>query len=250
MIEESTGSVVCGTLPFTDSDRLDFAGQNLPPAECESTTAADGSVCPCPFWKRTIDVAGAIAGLVLLSPLFAAIALWIKLVSPGPVFFRHRRYGLAGRPFRVWKFRSLKMNEPDSTQRDYMVELMESEQPMVKRDPHLAIIPGGRIMRQLGIDELPQLINILQGEMSFVGPRPHVVPLQSYAIWQRPRFDVVPGITGLWQISDKEQTTFSTMMQMDIEYIGRRTLWLDLKILFGTFPAVVRSALSSRKQGE
>lgn len=185
-----------------------------------------------------VTVAGLL--LVLILPLFAAVAAWTKIVSPGPVFFRQLRYGLAGRPFQIWKFRTLHANEAHSTQRDFMVELMESEQLMVKRDRQLAIIPAGRLLRKLGIDELPQLINVLKGEMSLVGPRPHVVPLQCYATWQQRRFDVVPGITGLWQISDKERTTFSTMMQMDIDYICRRSLLLDLAILLRTIPAIAR----------
>jgi lipopolysaccharide/colanic/teichoic acid biosynthesis glycosyltransferase len=185
-----------------------------------------------------VSIAGVL--LVLMFPLLAVVAVWIKAVSPGPVFFRQLRYGLAGKPFQIWKFRTLQANEAQSTQRDYMVELMESEQPMVKRDRHLAIIPGGRWLRKLGLDELPQLINVLKGEMSLVGPRPHVVPLQCYADWQQRRFDILPGITGLWQISDKEQTSFSTMMQMDIEYICRRSLWLDLTIMLQTIPAIAR----------
>jgi lipopolysaccharide/colanic/teichoic acid biosynthesis glycosyltransferase len=197
-------------------------------------------VCPCPSWKRLMDVAVAGLALILLLPLLALVAAWIKVVSPGPMFFRQLRYGLAGRPFQIWKFRTLEVNEAHSTQRDYMVELMESEQLMVKRDPQLAIIPGGRLLRNLGIDELPHLVNVLKGEMSLVGPRPHVLPLQSYADWQQRRFEILPGITGLWQISDKQRTTFSTMMQMDIDYLCRRSLWLDLSIMLQTIPAIAR----------
>ena len=186
-----------------------------------------------------IDIAGAGIGLAILSPLLVGIAAYIKCVSRGPVFFRQRRYGLAGRPFMVWKFRTLQVNEADTTQRAYMAELMENEKPMVKRDRQLDIIPGGRVLRKLGLDELPQLFNVLRGEMSIVGPRPHVVPFESYTVWQRRRFDVVPGITGLWQVSGKEETTFSAMMRLDIEYVRRRSLLFDFQLMLRTIPVLL-----------
>jgi lipopolysaccharide/colanic/teichoic acid biosynthesis glycosyltransferase len=197
------------------------------------------TLCSCPFWKRVIDIAGAGIGLAILSPLLVGIAAYIKCVSRGPVFFRQRRYGLAGRPFMVWKFRTLQVNEADTTQRAYMAELMENEKPMVKRDRQLDIIPGGRVLRKLGLDELPQLFNVLRGEMSIVGPRPHVVPFESYTVWQRRRFDVVPGITGLWQVSGKEETTFSAMMRLDIEYVRRRSLLFDFQLMLRTIPVLL-----------
>ncbi len=215
----------------------------LAPQPVPTTQAAFSDtavICPCPSWKRMMDVALGCTALLVLSPLLAVVAAWIKWVSPGPIFFRQLRYGVAGRPFHIWKFRTLCVNDSPTTQRDYMVELMDNEQPMVKRDRQLAIISGGRVLRNLGIDELPQLINVVQGDMSLVGPRPHVVPLQCYLDWQQRRFDVVPGITGLWQISDKERTTFSEMLEMDIDYIGRRSPWLDVSILLRTIPAIAR----------
>jgi lipopolysaccharide/colanic/teichoic acid biosynthesis glycosyltransferase len=197
------------------------------------------TICACPPWKRILDVLGAGAGLLLLAPILLAVAAYIKCVSRGPVFFRQRRYGLAGRPFTLWKFRSLETDEAASTQCSHVIDLMASDLPLEKRDSNLAVIPGGTLLRRLGLDELPQLINVLRGEMSLVGPRPDVVPFQNYAVWQRRRFDVVPGITGLWQVSGKNQTTFCTMMRLDIAYVRQRSLLLDLMILLRTIPTVL-----------
>jgi lipopolysaccharide/colanic/teichoic acid biosynthesis glycosyltransferase len=195
----------------------------------------------CPTWKRAVDIVGAVAGLVLSAPLFLAVALLIKCTSPGPVFFLQRRFGAGGRPFILWKFRTMEINDASSRHRSHVSDLMESNLPLKKRDYELAIIPGCHLIRKLGLDELPQLINVLKGEMSLVGPRPDVVPLRNYQPWQRRRFDVVPGITGLWQVCGKNRTTFATMMRLDILYVRRRSLWLDLIILLRTIPAIVRS---------
>lgn len=188
-----------------------------------------------------MDIVGASTGLVVLSPLLLLVALWINCTSRGPVFFRHRRYGLAGRPFQVWKFRSMETNDAPERHQTHVSDLMASDRPLTKLDGELRLIRGGRLIRQLGLDELPQLINVLVGEMSLVGPRPDVVPLEQYQLWQRRRFDVLPGITGLWQVSGKNETTFSTMMQLDRDYVHRRSMMLDLLILLKTIPAVVLS---------
>jgi lipopolysaccharide/colanic/teichoic acid biosynthesis glycosyltransferase len=188
-----------------------------------------------------MDVCGAVLGLVLFLPVFLGIAAWIKSVSRGPVFFRQRRFGAGGRPFILWKFRTMEINDAAARHRSHVSDLMGNNLPLTKRDYELAIIPGCRIIRKLGFDELPQLINVLRGEMSLVGPRPDVVPLRNYQAWQRRRFAVAPGITGLWQVCGKNDTTFDTMMRMDILYIRRRSFWLDMTILMRTIPAVVRS---------
>jgi lipopolysaccharide/colanic/teichoic acid biosynthesis glycosyltransferase len=196
--------------------------------------------CPCPRWKRAMDVTGSLLGLAILWPLFVMVGLLIKCVSRGPVFFRQRRYGLRGRPFIVWKFRTMETTHAPVRHLAYVADLMHNGQPLKKIDDEFEIIPGGRILRRLGIDELPQLINVLTGEMSLVGPRPDVMPPSSFGRWRR-RFDVVPGITGLWQVSGKNRTTFDTMMRLDIAYIRRRSFWLDVAILLRTFLAVVRN---------
>lgn len=186
-----------------------------------------------------MDILGAGAALVVLFPVFLCIGLFIKCVSPGPVFYRQRRYGLNGRPFKVWKFRTIEITHDGNDHHEHVVDLMLSDRPMEKRDHRLDIIRGGTFLRDYGIDELPQLINVVIGEMSLVGPRPDVVPYHQYESWHRRRFDVLPGITGLWQVRGKNRTTFSQMMQLDLTYVRRRGLWLDLSILFWTIPALL-----------
>jgi lipopolysaccharide/colanic/teichoic acid biosynthesis glycosyltransferase len=195
-----------------------------------------------PRWKRAMDILGAVAALVLLSPLLMLIAAYIKCVSRGPVFFRQRRYGLAGQPFTMWKFRTIKTSQShEDRQQSYVADLMQNDRPLQKRDLSKCVIFGGAVLRRFGIDELPQLFNVLSGEMSLVGPRPDVLPLGSYEAWQRRRFDVEPGITGLWQVSGKNQTTFSAMIRLDIAYVRCRSFRLDVSILLRTINAVIRN---------
>jgi lipopolysaccharide/colanic/teichoic acid biosynthesis glycosyltransferase len=193
----------------------------------------------CPHWKRAMDVAGAGIGVVVLSPLFLMIAVAIKCLSRGPVLFRQQRYGLAGKPFVVWKFRTMNSSEQPTQHQSYVLDLMTNNSTYRKRDRELALIPCGGLMRRLGLDELPQLINVLKGEMSLVGPRPDVVPPESYEPWQRDRFRALPGITGLWQVSGKNHTSFATMIHLDIAYIHLRSLWFDLFIIARTVPAIL-----------
>jgi lipopolysaccharide/colanic/teichoic acid biosynthesis glycosyltransferase len=195
----------------------------------------------CPRWKRAMDLVGAVLGLVIFAPLFLVVAAWIRCVSRGPVFFRQRRFGAGGRRFILWKFRTMAISEACQRHRSHVSDLMEHNLPLKKRDYELAIIHGGKVLRKLGLDELPQFINVLRGEMSLVGPRPDVVPMRNYKMWQQRRFEVVPGITGLWQVCGKNDTTFDTMMLMDILYVRRRSFWYDVIILLRTIPAIVRS---------
>jgi lipopolysaccharide/colanic/teichoic acid biosynthesis glycosyltransferase len=196
------------------------------------------TVSPCPMWKRSIDVVGSLAGLIVLAPLLFAVAIFIKCVSPGPVLYRQLRYGLDGRPFKVWKFRTIEVNNELDQHQSHVADLMTSNRPLQKRDHELDVIPGGALFRNFGIDELPQLINVLNGEMSLVGPRPDVVPFHLYDGWHRRRFDVLPGITGLWQVCGKNQTTFAEMMCLDVAYVRRRSFWLDVRIILLTIPAL------------
>jgi lipopolysaccharide/colanic/teichoic acid biosynthesis glycosyltransferase len=197
---------------------------------------------PCPWWKRAMDIVGAAAGMVALAPLMLFVAVYIKCVSRGPVFFRQRRYGLAGRPFKMWKFRTIETSQShEDRQQSHVAELMQNDRPLQKRDLSSCIIPGGGVLRRFGIDELPQLINVLRGEMSLVGPRPDVIPFGSYEVWHRRRFDVAPGITGLWQVNGKNLTTFNTMIRLDIAYVRRRSFLLDVSILLRTVWAVLRN---------
>jgi lipopolysaccharide/colanic/teichoic acid biosynthesis glycosyltransferase len=167
------------------------------------------------------------------------------------VFFRQRRVGYKGREFGCYKFRTMHVNAETASHRDHFCQLMESEVPMTKldarNDPRL--IPLGALLRATGLDELPQLINVVRGEMSLVGPRPCIAyEYERYQPWQRRRFDAVPGLTGLWQVSGKNQTTFNEMIRLDIEYSERASLWLDLQIILRTLPALWQQCLESRAQ--
>ena len=196
-----------------------------------------------PAWKRAIDIAGSLFALVVLSPLLLLVALLLKVVSPGPLFFRQERIGYLGRVFTLWKFRTMHVNADTAVHRKYLQKLMRDGKEMVKldngKDPR--IIPFGGILRATGIDELPQLLNVLVGEMSLVGPRP-CLPYEAreYQSWQMRRFDAVPGLTGLWQVSGKNRTTFKEMMRLDIGYAKRRTFPLDVKIFLKTIPAIAQ----------
>jgi exopolysaccharide production protein ExoY len=196
-----------------------------------------------PGWKRVLDLSLLLLllpGLVLIG---AVLALLIKVGSPGPVFFRQRRVGYKGREFVCYKFRTMALNAETESHRRYAQDLIKSQARMVKlderRDPRL--IPFGSVMRATGLDELPQLINVFRGEMSLVGPRPCIpYECESYEPWHWQRFDAVPGLTGLWQVSGKNRTTFDQMVRFDIEYARRLSLWLDLSIIARTLPALWR----------
>jgi lipopolysaccharide/colanic/teichoic acid biosynthesis glycosyltransferase len=179
-------------------------------------------------------------GLVLLG---AAVALVIKCGSPGPVLFRQRRVGYRGQEFMLYKFRTMQVNVETESHRHYVEQLIKSQTPMTKlderKDPRL--VPLGGALRACGLDELPQLLNVLRGEMSLVGPRPCLpYEYEAYQPWQRRRLDAVPGLTGLWQVSGKNRTTFEQMVRLDIEYSRRVTLWLDLLIIIKTASALWR----------
>jgi len=195
-----------------------------------------------PLWKRAIDIAGSLVAILLLSPLLLLVALLIKIVSPGPALFRQERVGYLGRVFTMWKFRTMHVNADTTLHRNYLKELIRHEKEMTKldngRDPR--IIPFGNLLRATAIDELPQLINVLLGDMSLVGPRP-CLPYEAYEYhsWQMRRFDTVPGLTGLWQVSGKNRTTFKEMMRLDIGYARKRAFLLDVMIVLKTIPAIV-----------
>jgi lipopolysaccharide/colanic/teichoic acid biosynthesis glycosyltransferase len=198
-------------------------------------------LCRIPAWKRAIDIAGSLFALILLMPLFLLVALLIKVVSPGPLFFRQERVGYVGRPFTIWKFRTMHVNADTVVHQQYLKDLINNEKEMTKLDngKDSRIIPFGGILRAAGIDELPQLINVLLGDMSLVGPRP-CLPYEAreFHPWQKRRFDTVPGLTGLWQVNGKNRTTFKQMMRFDIAYTRKRAFWLDVKIFLKTIPAI------------
>jgi lipopolysaccharide/colanic/teichoic acid biosynthesis glycosyltransferase len=227
-------------IPFPDAGDPGFE-----PKSCSRPMEELGShfLRPIPFWKRAIDIVGSLLALILLSPLGLLTALLIKIVSPGPLFFRQERVGYLGKRFTIWKFRTMDVNTDSAVHREHLKELITSGKEMTKLDKgqDLRIIPFGYMLRATGIDELPQLLNVLMGEMSLVGPRP-CLPYEASAFlpWHMRRFDAVPGLTGLWQVSGKNRTTFREMMALDIRYAKRPALPLDLMIFLKTVPAIAR----------
>jgi len=188
--------------------------------------------------KRAMDVLGALVGLTLGAPVLALIALAVRLDSPGPVVFRQTRMGVDGKTFNMYKFRS--MREGAETELERYRELNEADGPLfkIRDDPRLTRV--GRFLRRTSLDELPQLWNVLRGEMSLVGPRPPIpAEVSRYMEWHKRRLEVRPGMTGLWQVSGRSLLSFDEMVLLDIYYIENWSLWLDLKILLRTVPQVL-----------
>jgi lipopolysaccharide/colanic/teichoic acid biosynthesis glycosyltransferase len=208
--------------------------------ECERFEKIIGR--PIPLWKRFLDIVGSLVGFILFSPFMLLIALFIKIVSPGPVFYRQERVGYLGRRFQFWKFRTMHVNNDATGHKQYLSHLISGNAPMRKlddgRDPR--IIPFGTILRSTCLDEIPQLLNVLVGDMSLVGPRPCLpYEAEEYLQWHARRFDIVPGMTGLWQVSGKNRLTFKEMIRLDIRYSREMSPWLDAKILLLTGPAIL-----------
>jgi exopolysaccharide biosynthesis polyprenyl glycosylphosphotransferase len=195
--------------------------------------------------KRVFDIVGAAVGLVLLAPLFLVVAAAIKLTSPGPVFFGQHRYGYNRRLFRMYKFRTM---VPDAEALQGSVEhLNEAQGPVFKIRDDPRVTPFGRFLRRTSIDELPQLFNVLKGDMSLVGPRPLPTrDVHNFAdAWLMRRFSVVPGCTGLWQVSGRSNLGFDDWATLDLRYIDQWSLRLDTKILLQTIPAIFRGTGAS-----
>jgi lipopolysaccharide/colanic/teichoic acid biosynthesis glycosyltransferase len=225
------------------------------PKNPAGSSVAGAESCDIPSWKRILDVTCILLSLPFWLPMVAVVMLWIKIVSPGPIFFRQGRVGFRGRPFMVFKFRTMKVNAETGSHERHLKQLMEANCPMTKLDAagDPRIIPGGGILRATGLDELAQLFNVLRGEMTLVGPRPCTPhEFQHYQAWQRERVCVQPGLTGYWQVNGKNKTTFTEMVQMDIFYAKNMSLWLDLWIMLRTPAALVeqlREALVGRRTG-
>lgn len=202
-----------------------------------------------PAWKRTMDILFILIALPAVFLISAAVALMIKIGSPGPVLFHQKRVGQRGREFTCSKFRTMRVNAETDSHRAHTRQLIQSQAPMVKldakQDPRL--IPFGSLLRSTGLDELPQLWNVLVGDMSLVGPRPCIpYEYELYEPWQRQRLNAVPGLTGLWQVSGKNRTTFEQMVHLDIEYSNRLSFWLDVKIILKTLPALWQQCMENR----
>jgi exopolysaccharide production protein ExoY len=208
---------------------------------------------PVPRWKRLLDVSLVILAAPILLPLMVAVAILVRIVSEGPILFRQERVGYLGQRFMCFKFRTMFVNSDTNIHQGHLDQLMDSDAPLVKMDSKgdPRIIPFGKLLRATGLDELPQLLNVLRGEMSLVGPRP-CLPYEynKYQRWQKERFNTLPGLTGLWQVGGKNKTTFTEMICLDIRYARTRTLWLDLKILLKTLPAILIQVFESREPGE
>jgi exopolysaccharide biosynthesis polyprenyl glycosylphosphotransferase len=196
--------------------------------------------------KKLMDITGSLSALVFFSPIFLIIAAAVKLTSDGPVFFKQQRMGLNGKIFTFLKFRSMYTNSDHTRHKDYITKFIgegkdNGNTPGVYKlsnDPRITRIGG--FLRKTSLDELPQFINVLKGEMSLVGPRPPIpYECELYDIWHRRRLlSVKPGITGLWQVSGRSSTTFDEMVRLDLRYINGWSLWLDIKLLLKT-PLVI-----------
>jgi exopolysaccharide biosynthesis polyprenyl glycosylphosphotransferase len=200
--------------------------------------------------KRTSDLIIAAAALTVLAPLWLLIALLIKLDSRGPVFYKQERVGMDGRIFLFYKFRSMQVGSDDATHREYQrayisghaeSNLGDEERPVFKLRADARITRMGRLLRKTSLDELPQLFNVLRGDMSVVGPRPPIpYEVENYQVWHRKRLDMKPGITGLWQVSGRNRLPFDEMVRMDLYYIENWSLLLDIKIILQTLPVMWR----------
>lgn len=193
--------------------------------------------------KRALDVFGAISAIAIFSPIMIGIVALIKIVSPGPVLFKQTRVGLNGKRFQCLKFRTMRPNAATTSHTNHFAELIASDQPMTKLDKKgdPRVIPLGSILRASGLDELPQLFNIILGDMSLVGPRPGTVAeYELYTTRDRRRLEALPGLTGLWQVSGKNDTTFSEMIDLDIRYCEEADLGTDLRIIAQTWKVVAK----------
>ncbi len=231
---------IAGAEPFFPSrPQAVFSGRNL---------SASG---PVPTWKRALDVFCVLASLPVTLPLMAVVGLWIKCASQGPALFRQERIGRNGKRFSLYKFRSMHRNADTKRHQNHFQKLVTTDSPMVKLDLlcDSRVIPGGCFLRAAGLDELPQLFNVLRGEMSLVGPRP-CLP-EEYRFFsgrQRDRFEALPGLTGIWQVIGKNVSTFSEMNAMDALYVRRSSPALDIAIMIRTPFALLRQMHMAFKQ--
>ena len=204
-------------------------------------------VAPAPLGyrvaKRTLDIAGSTIGLLLTSPILAVVAVAVKLESRGPVLFQQERLGLGGRPFTCYKFRSMHLSAEQERHRDHVRDLIRGERRKtptseavwlpIPFDPRVTRL--GAFLRSSHLDELPQLINIVRGDMSLVGPRPPIpYEVEVYEAWHLPRLSVIPGLTGLWQATGWGRLSFDEGVALDLAYIERRSFWFDLRLILRT----------------
>jgi exopolysaccharide production protein ExoY len=222
--------------------------QNTPKTQVATKIAAE-PFRRIPSWKRILDITLVLLSMPLWLPVMIFLLVWIKFASPGPIFFRQERVGYMGKRFMILKFRTMKVNVETQSHESHLDQLIHANRPMTKLDASgdPRIILGGRILRAMGLDELPQLFNVFRGEMSLVGPRP-CTPHEfgRYQVWQQDRVNAPPGLTGFWQVNGKNKTTFTEMINLDIFYTKHMSLWLDLAIIVKTFPAILEQVIETR----
>jgi lipopolysaccharide/colanic/teichoic acid biosynthesis glycosyltransferase len=189
-------------------------------------------------WRRAVDVIVAFFGLLLTAPLLMLIVIAVRLDSPGPAMIRQQRTGLGGARFTMFKFRTMVRNAEQLKSELAHLNVLPPPDFKIPNDPRVTRV--GRFLRVTSLDELPQLINVLRGDMSLVGPRPTSFSADTYSLWHAKRLEVRPGLTGLWQIHGRATCDFDERLRIDIDYIDRRCVALDLRILFGTAFAVLR----------
>ncbi len=221
--------------------------ESLAGAPARQPAAAGGISPPARLAKRLLDLTVALPCLILAAPLLLAVAVMIRLTTPGPALFRQARLGRDRRPFVLCKFRTMYSGCPDDVHREYVRELLTGPRPsdggregVFKLAADTRITPVGRLLRRTSIDELPQLLNVIRGDMSLVGPRPALAwEAEMFGAGYERRFAVPPGLTGLWQVSGRNALTMRQGLDLDIEYVGSQSLALDLWILARTIPVVL-----------
>jgi exopolysaccharide production protein ExoY len=204
-----------------------------------------------PLWKRILDVTCIVLTLPGWLPLMLLVMCFIRLTSSGPIFYRQERVGFRRKRFMIFKFRTMHLNAETRTHEDYFASLMNDEVPMTKLDAagDSRLIPGARFLRASGLDELPQIFNVLRGDMSLVGPRPCLPnEFNRYEAWQQRRVNAPPGLTGYWQVNGKNKTTFNQMMVMDLFYVDKMSLWFDLRIILKTIPVLISETIAALKR--
>ena len=205
---------------------------------------------PVPSWKRAIDLVCCTVALPFFALATLLVAAVMSISSPGPIFFRQERVGYLGRRFKLYKFRTMHVGADTSAHQAHFAQLIQSKAPMMKMDAKRdsRLIAGGWLLRATGLDELPQILNVIRGDMSIVGPRPCIpYEYEQYSAPQRQRFRTLPGLTGLWQVSGKNRTTFERMIELDIEYTRVKSPWLDCKIILLTVPALITQLSDTRR---
>jgi lipopolysaccharide/colanic/teichoic acid biosynthesis glycosyltransferase len=212
-----------------------------------SDDAAEVSAARAPRWKRILDVTCIVLSSPFWLPVMTLVMGLVRLTSPGPIFYRQERVGYRRTPFMLFKFRTMCVNAETRGHEEYFADLMRSECPMTKLDAvgDIRLIPGGRFLRASGLDELPQIFNVLRGEMSLVGPRPCLpAEFERYQPSEQQRVNALPGLSGYWQVNGKNNTSFKEMIAMDLFYIRKMSIWLDLTIMFRTIPTLIKEVLN------